>query len=245
MVSNINPNRSAYPEDLADVGGALFFYADDGRHGKELWALTACGDGVLESGEECDDGNRVSGDGCSATCQSEALVPPPHCTAGEECVSGKSLTVSDGKTLGVVLGSADRMLTPPPSGGGNDPTLVGATLTVVNPATNETGTFALPAAGWKVHRAHSGALTYRYGVLRPSCHVVLAAAKLQVRCGAGNGLTLDEPAQSTLAVRLDVGTSRYCLRFGGTVAIDRARTARRAGTFRATNAPAPDACDPA
>ncbi|HTR49396.1 MAG TPA: DUF4215 domain-containing protein [Kofleriaceae bacterium] len=27
-----------------------------------------CGDGILDPGEECDDGNNVSGDGCSATC---------------------------------------------------------------------------------------------------------------------------------------------------------------------------------
>ena len=30
-----------------------------------------CGNGVIESGEECDDGNTVSGDGCSAICQTE------------------------------------------------------------------------------------------------------------------------------------------------------------------------------
>ncbi|MGB7811457.1 MAG: DUF4215 domain-containing protein [Polyangia bacterium] len=30
-----------------------------------------CGNGSLESGEECDDGNLVSGDGCSSTCQIE------------------------------------------------------------------------------------------------------------------------------------------------------------------------------
>jgi cysteine-rich repeat protein len=31
----------------------------------------ACGNGVLERGETCDDGNTVSGDGCSAECGSE------------------------------------------------------------------------------------------------------------------------------------------------------------------------------
>ena len=31
-----------------------------------------CGNGVLEAGEECDDGNQVSGDGCSASCQVES-----------------------------------------------------------------------------------------------------------------------------------------------------------------------------
>ncbi|MFM2330847.1 MAG: hypothetical protein RLZZ26_354 [Candidatus Parcubacteria bacterium] len=43
-----------------------------------------CGDGILQVrfGEQCDDGNNVSGDLCSATCQSETAVPPsgtePH-----------------------------------------------------------------------------------------------------------------------------------------------------------------------
>ena len=30
-----------------------------------------CGDGVINPGEECDDNNRIGGDGCSATCVSE------------------------------------------------------------------------------------------------------------------------------------------------------------------------------
>ena len=41
---------------------------------------SVCGDGVLEGGERCDDGNRDDGDGCSAACQIEppppAIVPP-------------------------------------------------------------------------------------------------------------------------------------------------------------------------
>src|SRR5207249_3985281 len=34
-----------------------------------------CGNGSLEQGEECDDGNRLSGDGCSSRCTRE---PPCH-----------------------------------------------------------------------------------------------------------------------------------------------------------------------
>jgi cysteine-rich repeat protein len=30
-----------------------------------------CGDGIVDTGEQCDDSNTVSGDGCSATCQLE------------------------------------------------------------------------------------------------------------------------------------------------------------------------------
>jgi cysteine-rich repeat protein len=34
-----------------------------------------CGDGVINTGESCDDGNTASGDGCSATCQTETSSP--------------------------------------------------------------------------------------------------------------------------------------------------------------------------
>jgi cysteine-rich repeat protein len=36
-----------------------------------------CGNGVIETGEQCDDGNTVSGDGCSSTCQIEGEPPGP------------------------------------------------------------------------------------------------------------------------------------------------------------------------
>jgi cysteine-rich repeat protein len=55
-----------------------------------------CGNGVVESGEECDDGNTANGDGCSSTCQTE--VVEPVCgngvvESGEECDDGNT---SDG-----------------------------------------------------------------------------------------------------------------------------------------------------
>jgi len=34
-----------------------------------------CGNGILESGEQCDDGNDVPGDGCDAFCRFEVLLP--------------------------------------------------------------------------------------------------------------------------------------------------------------------------
>lgn len=34
-----------------------------------------CGNGVIESGEECDDSNAVDGDGCSSTCRDERKMP--------------------------------------------------------------------------------------------------------------------------------------------------------------------------
>ena len=56
-----------------------------------------CGDGHLDSGEACDDGNTANGDGCSATCTIEVPPPPPDCTcgdghldAGEACDDGNT-----------------------------------------------------------------------------------------------------------------------------------------------------------
>ncbi|MDD5470021.1 MAG: DUF4215 domain-containing protein, partial [Candidatus Peribacteraceae bacterium] len=64
----------------------LFF-----RCGEGLSYVQACGNGVLEGNEQCDDGNIVDGDGCSKTCTIETvekvcgngIVEP-----GEECDDG-------------------------------------------------------------------------------------------------------------------------------------------------------------
>ncbi|MDQ7021727.1 MAG: DUF4215 domain-containing protein [Candidatus Dojkabacteria bacterium] len=51
----------------------------------------SCGNGVLETGEQCDDGNNTNGDGCSATCTLEAIDPlcgDGNLDPGEECDNG-------------------------------------------------------------------------------------------------------------------------------------------------------------
>ncbi|MBW2976413.1 hypothetical protein KY347_03130 [Candidatus Woesearchaeota archaeon] len=46
----------------------------------------SCGDGSLDAGdEECDDGNIISGDGCSATCQFEGCRTDADCDDGLFC----------------------------------------------------------------------------------------------------------------------------------------------------------------
>ncbi len=50
-----------------------------------------CGNNAVEAGETCDDGNTVSGDGCSSTCQIEA-------SAGDECAD--CLAIGDGTFSG-------------------------------------------------------------------------------------------------------------------------------------------------
>ena len=57
--------------------------------------VTICGNNVVETGEQCDDGNIVSGDGCSSSCQTEEL--DPVCgngiiEFGEQCDDGNGLS---------------------------------------------------------------------------------------------------------------------------------------------------------
>ncbi len=53
----------------------------------------ACGDGNVDPDEQCDDGNQVSGDGCSASCQSEGgfTCTPVVKSDAEPCPSAPSL----------------------------------------------------------------------------------------------------------------------------------------------------------
>jgi len=56
-------------------------------------AAPGCGDGVLGGGEDCDDGNTVDGDGCSASCEDEAVDPTTSGdvpTGGGESNGGES-----------------------------------------------------------------------------------------------------------------------------------------------------------
>lgn len=56
-------------------------------------SLPECGNGALEDGEQCDDGDNLSGDGCSSVCEIE---PEDECgdgalSAGEGCDDGNTI----------------------------------------------------------------------------------------------------------------------------------------------------------
>ncbi len=57
----------------------------------------ACGNGVVDSGEQCDDGNVRTGDGCSAVCETEDLLSCGNgmVNSGETCDDGNT-TSGDG-----------------------------------------------------------------------------------------------------------------------------------------------------
>ena len=48
--------------------------------------VTVCGNGAREGTEECDDGNTVAGDGCSASCRTE-LPPGAMCTSAKHTIA--------------------------------------------------------------------------------------------------------------------------------------------------------------
>ena len=50
-----------------------------------------CGNGTVEPGEQCDDGNNNNGDGCDAQCQFEPLCGEGNIDAGEECDDGNNV----------------------------------------------------------------------------------------------------------------------------------------------------------
>jgi cysteine-rich repeat protein len=61
-----------------------------------------CGDGIIQPGEQCDDGNSNSGDGCSSTCQIEPCFAcsgaPSLCTplsAGAQCPDEGNVCTTD------------------------------------------------------------------------------------------------------------------------------------------------------
>lgn len=50
-----------------------------------------CGDGNVDAGEECDDGNNVDGDGCSATCTIDPYCGDGNVDQGESCDDGNNV----------------------------------------------------------------------------------------------------------------------------------------------------------
>lgn len=58
-----------------------------------------CGNGMVELGEQCDDGDTSSGDGCSAICTVEGKCGNASWDSGEECDSAIQTTQCGGKSM--------------------------------------------------------------------------------------------------------------------------------------------------
>jgi hypothetical protein len=117
------------------------------------------------------------------------------------------------------------------------------TVDVMNPMTGERATFDLPADGWKA-AGRKGLVRFR-GAADAACgDVVFGRGRLRLACRDGaTDLTLDEPLQEHVDVRVTIGNvRRWCLAFGGEIVTDHGPKGRKPGLFRARRAPAPDVC---
>ncbi len=68
-------------------------------------AMAICGDGSIESGEQCDDGNTANGDCCSSTCQFEypaiCRASAGACDPAESCPVASATCPADAKRTSV------------------------------------------------------------------------------------------------------------------------------------------------
>ncbi len=74
--------------DLADGAACTLTGIGDGTCRDALCTVTGCGDGAVDTGEACDDGNEVSGDGCRADCQKTEACGDGVVDTGEGCDDG-------------------------------------------------------------------------------------------------------------------------------------------------------------
>ena len=76
---------------------ALLLFCVAACDGDSTSTPASCGNGVVDSGEECDDGNAAGGDGCTAACKSEGGVACGNgvLEAGEQC-DDNNTTAGDG-----------------------------------------------------------------------------------------------------------------------------------------------------
>jgi cysteine-rich repeat protein len=201
-----------------------------------------CGDGALGAGEECDDGNLVDGDCCSADCLLEDVDCPVE---PDELVPGKSTAVKPAALARFVA-------KPPPDATfalpapGNDPIIEGGSIRFFDtlPGAGEM-TYTLPVQaaplGWKGIGNPPGSKGFVYkgagSITDPCTTVVIKPKQVKAVC-KGAGITLAPPFAGDLGVIVTAGSAskRYCVSFGG----DTKKNATEG--FVRKNAPAPPAC---
>ena len=74
--------------------------ADSNHNGVgDLCEQPGCGNGVLDAGEACDDGNLIAGDGCGLTCQFETAMPVGTLIISEIMANPKAVSDSYGEWI--------------------------------------------------------------------------------------------------------------------------------------------------
>lgn len=104
------PGRGEQFEWLASTAGTVYFGFDTKAYDQSALSpqlnvvvtFPRCGDGILDKGETCDDGNRTSGDGCTSDCLAELRsggAVPVEVEPNNEYGSGNVLVAAEGETV--------------------------------------------------------------------------------------------------------------------------------------------------
>src|SRR6266702_354185 len=72
---------------------------------QQVCLTSTCGNGVVDPGEECDDGNIIGGDGCSADCKSTEVCGNGIRDVGEACDDGNLVNGDGCSGTSVTVGS--------------------------------------------------------------------------------------------------------------------------------------------
>jgi len=210
-----------------------------------------CGDGVVDPGEQCDDGAAT---GTAASCCDANCMRKPTCATP---IGGAQLLVkddADATKRKLVFVSRDPGIDTSIDGG-IDPATNGAFLQLYNAnGSGESVCIPLPAENWQ-GKGKFPTPKYAYkdadAVQGPCKTVSIQHGKLlKAVCSAKLepiAYSLDEPTQGALAVRFVSGTTSYCATFGGQIGTDSGTDPPNPGgkgKFKAKNAPAVP-CPPA
>lgn len=92
------PEAAAVCDGIADATPCTTQAITAGACGGGACHAITCGDGVIDPGEVCDDGNTAAADGCSATCNSDETCGNQviDVVSGEECDDGRAGLSGDG-----------------------------------------------------------------------------------------------------------------------------------------------------
>jgi cysteine-rich repeat protein len=232
----------------------------------------ACGNGMVDPGEQCDLGDLVDCDGCDSNCTTSAcgngiVCAPETCddgnlVSGDGCeancstssyalLSGKSLVVKDEAgdptQRRFVFVSKDPLIAAPAPNTPADPRVAGVTLRLAR-GVAEVDDIVLPAAGWKGAGTPAGSEGYRYADparANGPCKkaCILTGRKLRAVCaGSQIDFTLDEASQGELTVTVQPGPGLRSCMSFGGTVAKDTSAAAGAGRFKAKNAPAPGSC---
>lgn len=100
-----NPEATCQDGDISDrisrlevIDGQVEFYTCESFNGLLRERSELCGDGRIQPGEQCDDGNRIDGDGCSSSCTictDASAGCEQYAEAGDLDGDGKSNLIDD------------------------------------------------------------------------------------------------------------------------------------------------------